>query len=102
MRYYCLLLTFILVGSCQFIEPRERAATIYRYKYVRSCACCDNLGVRVGANRYQTRNLPKAFATDTISNDVDSLRVWIRYKDDDSECGRVVNDLITITSMRLR
>lgn len=90
------------MGGCQLVEPKEVAATIYKYRYVRTCVCCDNLEVRIGPTTYQTRNVPRPFATDTLPVNKDSLTVWIRYKDDNSECGRVMSDLIIITSMRLR
>lgn len=90
------------MGGCQLVEPKEVAATVYKYQYVPACVCCDKLGVRVRSTMYRTRNVPEPFVTDSFVVNKDSLNVWIRYKDDDSECGRITNDLVVITSMRLR
>lgn len=102
MRSLLLLLSLILLDGCQLLEPKETAATIYRYRVTALCMCCSNLAVRIGSERYQTHNVPAAFFPDTLPANVDSLKAWIRYKQDDSECGRAVKNLIFITSMRER
>lgn len=99
---YLLLMGLTIVESCQSVEPKEAPATVYKYRYVRMCVCCDNLGVQIGSGMYQTRNVPAPFATDTLPVGIDSLPVWIRYQKDDSECGRIISNLIVIKSMRLR
>ena len=90
------------MGGCQLVEPNEVAATILRYRYSALCACCGGLEVQIGSDKYRTKTVPAPFATDTLPADKDSLNVWIRYKDDDTECGRIQNELILISSMRLR
>jgi hypothetical protein len=102
MRYLLSLTAFLLMGGCQLVEPKEVAATVFKYRYATACTCCGGLEVQTGSDKYRTRVVPALFTTDTLPFNKDSLNVWIRYKDDDSECGRIMSDLIVITSMRLR
>jgi hypothetical protein len=102
MRYFLALIASLLIGGCQLVEPKEVAATVFKYRYTALCACCVGLEVQIGSDKYRTRAVPEPFATDTLPVSKDSLNVWIRYKDDDSECGRIMSNLIVITSMRLR
>ncbi|NDU98181.1 hypothetical protein [Spirosoma terrae] len=102
MRYLPAITVFFLLGGCQWIQPKEVAATVFKYRYMLACTCCGGLEVRIGSDKYRTKEGPPPFATDTVPVMVDSLPVWIRYRDDDNECGRIMRNMIVITSMRLR
>ncbi|MBC3794665.1 hypothetical protein FH603_5195 [Spirosoma sp. LMG 31447] len=93
MRYLLLLNALLLVEGCQLVEPNEVAATVFNHRYSTMCTCCGGLEVQVGSAKYRTRAIPAPFVTDTLPVNKDSLNVWIRYKDDDSDCGRIKNDL---------
>ncbi len=96
MRYLLLLIAILVVGSCQIIEPKEKEATIYWDKYQTLCTCCGGWRVRIGSTIYRAFDIPEAYAPR------DSINVVIRYKDDSGSCGKLTNDLIVITSIRVR
>ncbi|MBC3788927.1 hypothetical protein FHK02_5499 [Spirosoma sp. LMG 31448] len=89
MRCLLLITALLLVESCQLVEPNEVAATVFNYRYSTMCTCCGGLEVQVGSAKYRTRVIPTPFITDTLPVNKDSLNVWIPYKGDDSECGRI-------------
>lgn len=96
MRYLFSLTVILLVGSCQIIEPKEKEATIYWDKYQTLCACCGGWRIQIGSTKHRAFKVPDAYKTN------DSANVWVRYKDDESECGKMMSDLVIITSMRAR
>lgn len=96
MRYLLSLTAILLTGSCQIIEPREKEATIYWDKYQTLCTCCGGWRVRIGSRTYRAFDIAEAYAP------TDSINVSIRYEDDNSSCGKLMNDLIVITSIRAR
>ena len=96
MRHLHLFALSLLVAGCQLVKPKEEEATIYRDKYQTLCACCGGWRIRVGSATYRAFDLPKAYSTE------DSIQVYIRYKDDSSTCGKVMSDLIVLTSIRAR
>lgn len=95
MRYLLSILLLSGMGGCQLIEPKEQAATIY-WDAQLACVCCGGWRIQIGSTKLRALKIPDAYATK------DSANVWVRYKDDESKCGKMMPDLVLITSMRSR
>lgn len=95
MRYLPSICILSGMGGCQLVEPKEQSATIY-WEAQTLCACCGGWRIQIGSTNRRAFKIPDAYTTN------DSANVWVRYKDDESECGKMMNDLVLITSMRFR